>query len=184
MDWLELEDDINIKKLIKTGWIQTQNKSISLHNVLAETLKLSLTPSFEDCKPLIQSLVQEINYESYDINRYNPRFFLHAQAIAQYFSAQQTQQESLASLYHNIALVYYAKGDYPQALAFYQKALEIKEKVLGKEHLSTATTYNNLARVYRAQGDYPQALEGYQKALAILEKVLGKEHPDTATSLQ
>ncbi len=180
LDWLELEDDINIKKLIKTGWIQTQNKSITLHSVLAETLKLRLTPSYEDCQTLIQSLAQEINYDYSDINRYNPRFFLHARAIAQYFSAQQIQQESLASLYHNIASVYDDTGDYSQALAWYEKALEIQEKVLGKEHSSKATTYNNIALVYRAQGDYPQALAFYEKALEIKEKVLGKEHPDTA----
>ena len=182
LDWLELEDDINIKKLIKTGWIQTQKKSITLHSVLAETLKLSLTPSYEDCKTLIESLAQEIRYEPSDINRYNPRFFLHAQAIAQYFSAQQIQQESLAFLYHNLAGIYRAQGDYPQALAGYQKALAIDEKVLGKEHPSTATTYNNIALVYRAQGDYPQALAFYEKDLAISEKVLGKEHPSTATT--
>ena len=182
LDWLELEDDINIKKLIKTGWIQTQNKSITLHSVLAETLKLSLTPSYKDCQTLIQSLAQEIRYESSDINRYNPRFFLHAQAIAQYFSAQQTQQESLASLYHNIAGVYQAQGDYLRALEGYQKALAIVEKVLGKEHPSTATTYNNIARVYDDMGDYPQALAFYEKALEIKEKVLGKELPATATT--
>ena len=72
--------------------------------MLAETLKRIFIPSFEDCQKLIKFLSKEINYGTSDINRYNPRFFLHSQVIAQYFSAQQTQQESVASLYHNIAV--------------------------------------------------------------------------------
>ena len=180
--WLGLENQNAITQLNKSGWIQTQNKSITLHSVLAETLKLSLTPSYEDCQTLIESLAQEINYDYSDINRYNPRFFLHCQAIAQYFSTQHIHEKSLAFLYNNIAGVYQAQGDYPQALAFYQKDLVISEKVLGKEHPNTAATYNNIAGMYYAKGDYPQALAFYQKALAIAEKVLGKEHPSTATT--
>ena len=72
-------------------------------------------------------------------------------------------------------------GDYPKALEYYQKALAIKEKVLGEEHPSTATSYNNIGGVFDSRGDYPKALEYYQKALAIFEKVLGEEHPNTAT---
>ena len=180
--WLGLENQNAIAKLIKTGWIQTQNKSITLHSVLAETLKLSLTPSFEDCKPLIQSLVQEIKYESYDINRYNPRFFLHCQAIAQYFSAQQIQQESLAFLYHNLALMYYAKADYSQAMAFYQKALVIAEKVLGKQHPSTVATYHNIAegvsstrRLFPSHGVAPESLRNQRKGVRERTSLNGDE---------
>ena len=180
IEWLDIESQEPFDQLAKVGWIEIQNKSITLHSVLAETLKLSLTPSYEDCQILIQSLAQEIDFKSFDIDRYNPRFFLHAQAIAQYFLIQQTEQEPIAFLYNNIAGVYIAQGDYPQALTFNEKALAIAEKVLGQEHPYTATTCNNIALVYRAQGDYPQALAFYEKALEIKEKVLGKEHPDTA----
>ena len=72
------------------------------------------------------------------------------------------------------------QGNYEAALEYYGKALEIYEKVLGKEHPDTAMTYNNLANVYDDQGNYEAALEYYGKALEIREKVLGKEHPDTA----
>ena len=89
---------------------------------------------------------------------------------------------SAASTLANIADAYLFIGEYGNALQCAQKALEIREKVLGKEHPDTATIYNNLAFVYRHQGNYAKALEMYQKALAICEKVLGKEHPNTATT--
>jgi len=62
---------------------------------------------------------------------------------------------------------------------WYQKALAIDEKVLGKDHPDTATTYDNTAGVYDDQGDNAKALEWYQKALDIREKKLGPDHPYT-----
>ena len=73
-------------------------------------------------------------------------------------------------------------GDYPKALEFYTKALNIYEKVLGKDHPYTATSYNNIGYVYSDMGDYPKALEFYTKALDIREKALGIGHPDVANS--
>ena len=87
-----------------------------------------------------------------------------------------------ARSYGVAASKYYQGGNYPKALEFYTKALNIKEKVLGKEHPDIATSYYNIGSAYYYMGNYPKALEFYTKALNIREKVLGKEHPNTATS--
>ena len=68
-------------------------------------------------------------------------------------------------------------------MPLYQRALAIKEKVLGPEHTGTATSLNNLAALYDTLGQYDKALPLYQRALAIREKALGPEHNDTASSL-
>ena len=87
---------------------------------------------------------------------------------------------------HNFAALYEKVSNFEKALELYYKALYIREKKLGKEHISTATTYNNIASVYYKQGYYPdypeKALVFYKKALEIREKVLGKEHLETATT--
>ena len=87
-----------------------------------------------------------------------------------------------AKSYDTTAFKCYQGGNYPKALEFYTKALNIYEKVLGKDHPDTASSYNDIGTVYNAIGDYPKALEFRTKALNIREKVLGKDHPDTATS--
>ena len=87
-----------------------------------------------------------------------------------------------ATSYNNIGLVYYAQGNYAQALEFYNKALAIQLKVLGENHAATATSYNNIGLVYAAQGNYAKALEYYEKAQGILRKVYGENHPNTAAS--
>ena len=70
-----------------------------------------------------------------------------------------------------------------QARPLYERALAIREKVLGPEHPDTATSLNNLAFLLQDQGDLAGARPLSERALAIREKVLGPEHPDTATSL-
>jgi tetratricopeptide (TPR) repeat protein len=80
----------------------------------------------------------------------------------------------------NFAALYQAKGDYDHAEPLLKRALEITEKVLGKEHPSTATYLNNLAVFLGgSKGDYDNAEPLHKRALAIREKVLGAEHPDT-----
>ena len=77
----------------------------------------------------------------------------------------------------NIALVYKSQGKYEEAIKYYFRALEIKEKKQGKDHPSTATTLNNIAVVYDSQGKYEEALKLYFRALEIREKKQGKDHP-------
>jgi tetratricopeptide (TPR) repeat protein len=72
---------------------------------------------------------------------------------------------------------------FKEAERLYRRALDIREKTLGKEHPDTITTLDNLARVLDDKGDYEEAEKLYRRALEIFEKTLGKEHPNTATTL-
>ena len=72
-------------------------------------------------------------------------------------------------------------GQHAEAEPLYQRALEIREKVLDAEHPDIATNLNNLALLLRDMGRYAEAEPLYQRALEIREKVLDAEHPNTAT---
>jgi tetratricopeptide (TPR) repeat protein len=76
-----------------------------------------------------------------------------------------------------------ALGHSYEAELLLQRALTIREKVLGPEHPDVALSLNNLATLYHSQGQYSQAEPLYQRALAIWEKALGPDHPDVALSL-
>jgi Tfp pilus assembly protein PilF len=89
----------------------------------------------------------------------------------------------LQRLYIRIVAVYRQKFLQYTGEAYCQRALAIREKVLGPEHPDVAQSFNNLAALYHAQGRYAEAEPYCQRALAIREKVLGPEHPDVATSL-
>ena len=73
--------------------------------------------------------------------------------------------------------------EYPKkAILIFQQSLEIREKVLGKEHPDTAASYNAIGVSLSYLGRHEEALEYYEKSIGIRKKVLGKEHPDTAES--
>src|SRR6266508_925566 len=72
-------------------------------------------------------------------------------------------------------------GKYDEALSLVERALEIRERLLGTEHRDVAAGIDSLAGVYSDRGEYVKAEPLYLRALAIREKALGLDHPDTAT---
>jgi Tfp pilus assembly protein PilF len=75
------------------------------------------------------------------------------------------------------------RAQFAEARPYYERALAIREQVLGLQHPGTANSLNNLGYLLRAQGDLAGAKSYYERALAIREQVLGLQHPDTARSL-
>ncbi|KAK5268335.1 hypothetical protein LTR40_014288, partial [Exophiala xenobiotica] len=65
----------------------------------------------------------------------------------------------------------------------YWETLQLREKILGKDHPDTLISMNNLARLLESQGKYNTAEPLYRETLQLREKVLGKEHPQTLTSM-
>jgi len=70
---------------------------------------------------------------------------------------------------------------YDEALRYFNKALTIREQVLGPEHPDVATSLNNTALDYLER--YGEALDVLHRALAIEEKIFGPESPKLATTL-
>ncbi|MGD0044020.1 MAG: tetratricopeptide repeat protein, partial [Isosphaeraceae bacterium] len=71
---------------------------------------------------------------------------------------------------------------YAQAQPLFEKALEIRRRLLTDDHPDTANTYNNLAYNLNAQGKYALAQPLFEKALEVRRRLLTDDHPLTATS--
>ena len=70
--------------------------------------------------------------------------------------------------------------DYEGALGYYQQALRVKEKVLGKTHPGTLMTIMNMAVTYGdGLGDRVKEEEMHRQALDGYKRSLGKEHEHT-----
>jgi tetratricopeptide (TPR) repeat protein len=76
-----------------------------------------------------------------------------------------------------------ALATYAEAQLLSERALAIREKLLGPDHPDTALSLNNLGVLLQVQGDFPGARRCYESALAIHEKALGPDHPETANNL-
>ena len=72
---------------------------------------------------------------------------------------------------------------YAEAEPLLLRALEARERVLGKEHPDTLTSVNNLAELRRDQGRYAEAETLFKRFLEAADRVFGPEHPLTFTVL-
>jgi tetratricopeptide (TPR) repeat protein len=72
-------------------------------------------------------------------------------------------------------------GNYPKALSYYEKALEIQKQSLPPNHPDLAMSYNNVGNVYLNMDDYPKALSSYKIPLEIQKQSLPPNHPNLQT---
>jgi tetratricopeptide (TPR) repeat protein len=88
-----------------------------------------------------------------------------------------------AELLDRAAGYFHGRAAYSEGRSLFERALAIREKVLGPEHPDTAGSLNNLAALLKDQGDLAAARPLPERALAIWEKLLGPEHSHTARGL-
>jgi tetratricopeptide (TPR) repeat protein len=75
------------------------------------------------------------------------------------------------------------RARYAEALPLYQRALSIREQVLGPDHPDVAFPLYGLARVYLLLERYEAALPVFERALSLDEQALGPDHPSVAFDL-
>ncbi|WP_413166242.1 tetratricopeptide repeat protein [Capilliphycus salinus ALCB114379] len=96
---------------------------------------------------------------------------------------QQSDELEEAKQLHQQVIQLYEQGKYNEAIPLAERVLEIRETILGENHLDVASSMAWLAFLYSSQGRYSEAEPLYKQALEMLQKLLGTEHPHVATSL-
>src|SRR6185295_2128189 len=64
-----------------------------------------------------------------------------------------------------------------------ERALAIRERALGADHVDIATSLSNLATARAAAGDLTGARPLLERGLSIWERTLGEDHLDVASGL-
>jgi tetratricopeptide (TPR) repeat protein len=88
-----------------------------------------------------------------------------------------------AYLHNYLGQMWFTFGKMGEALDHYQRALALREKVLGPDHMVVAQSLNGLSVVYSQRGELASARAHLTRALAIIEKTFGSQHPNVAVSL-
>jgi tetratricopeptide (TPR) repeat protein len=71
----------------------------------------------------------------------------------------------------------------PEAREIAERAIAIKEKLLGPDHPGVAASLNHLGNVLIAREEYAGAKAAFERSLAVREKALGPNDPAVATTL-
>jgi TonB family protein len=83
----------------------------------------------------------------------------------------------------NVVSLYNAK-QYDEAIPIAKRVVEIRERILGNDNVSTASAYINLAELYLAKQNYSAAEVAYEHVLGIYEKVFGVDKPENAAIIE
>ena len=75
------------------------------------------------------------------------------------------------------------EGKYSEAIDIHERQLDIRRRLLGRNHTEVADTLIWLSEGYRWQGDLSAAESLYREALAARREQLGDEHPDVAVAV-
>jgi tetratricopeptide (TPR) repeat protein len=162
-----------------------QAKLLNLHRLVQVVLKESLDAQTQ--QQWAERAVRAVNAAFPEVEFANwarcelclPQALVCAQLIEQYH----VSFPEAAHLLHCAGHYLRDRGQYTQAEPLLQRALSMREQVLGPEHPEVADALDDLQYLHVLQGKFQQAEPLMQRALSIREQVLGPEHIQTATAL-
>ncbi len=93
------------------------------------------------------------------------------------------RQEYLATNLTNLGNLLSEQENYTEAEQLLHEALEIRQRILGREHPRTAVTLNNLAQMLRRSGSAESAEPLLRESIEIRKITLGDDHPSVAIGI-
>jgi tetratricopeptide (TPR) repeat protein len=124
------------------------------------------------------------DYANPDVWPVYARLLPHALAVSEHAEALAVEPEATAWLLNEAGQYLGQRADHQQARGLLERAVAIREAILGVDHPATATSLHNLADVLYAQGNLDGARTLHERALAIHEASLGPDDRVTAHSLR
>ncbi|MBT8274198.1 MAG: tetratricopeptide repeat protein, partial [Bacteroidia bacterium] len=97
--------------------------------------------------------------------------FYYAQ-LAYDFAEVRGLKAYMASALNTQGVSFYVKGDYSNALNYYQRSIALSEQI--PDHIRIGRSLTNIGLVYTFQGDNLRALDYYQRSLKIHEELSDK----------
>jgi tetratricopeptide (TPR) repeat protein len=159
-----------------------ETETLTIHRLVQAVLRDTLSKEeqnawAERAVKILEKALPENSFASWSqCEQYLP----HAQECTQLIKADSIEQ---ARVLHWTGAYLFDRQRAREAKPYVQKALQIREQLLGTEHLETAKSLESVALWWQWQEHYAEAEPLFQRALAIKEEQLGDDHLDTATSL-
>ncbi|CAG8196671.1 unnamed protein product, partial [Penicillium olsonii] len=186
-DGLQFEDAVAPLISYSLIRVELETGSFDMHRLVQLSVRtwlaihLELAQWQEKSRAIMAEMFPYGEYESWNECQ---RLLPHAKEVMRSISdGHEEDRLHMATISINCGWYLLLRGTYEEAEKMHRRALEAREKVLGREHPSTLTSVNNLGSVLDGQGKYEEAEAMHRRALEGYEEVLGHEHPDTLTSV-
>ncbi len=183
----QMKLDLAIGELLKYSLVHRNpdTKTLTIHRLVQAVLRDEMNEKMqrqwaERAVRAVNRVFPEVGYETWPRCK---RYISHAQVCALLIDQWGLEFPEAARLLNEAGWYLKERGQYTEAEPFSQRALAIRERILGPEHNVVANSRANLGLLYVTQGKYAEAEPLLQRALEIDEQVLGREHSDVATDL-
>lgn len=87
---------------------------------------------------------------------------------------------ALALTYNGLGTISFFRSDFPAALKYYNKAVELSKNKVHPDDADMSRFLQNIGIIYAQQGDYDRAEEAFGESMQILENISQPDDPDLA----
>jgi tetratricopeptide (TPR) repeat protein len=108
--------------------------------------------------------------------------FNKAEQIYKLMLDKTSNDEEKSMIYHMYGIIKNGEGEYKEAITFYEKSIEILEKIALLNNPYIAVSCSKIGSTYDTMGEYSTALSFHEKSLKILQQTLPSNHPYLAIS--
>lgn len=95
---------------------------------------------------------------------------------------QSSNERDISNYYHHLGVMKDRRGEYTEAIQFYEKSIAIQERATDPNHKRLETTYHNMGLAYSNMGEYSKALLFYEKTLDIKKQTFPPNDSTVAIS--
>jgi tetratricopeptide (TPR) repeat protein len=161
------------------------SRIFSVHRLVQEVARASLAEP--DRKTYIERAGSALDAAFPSVQYANwtqcERLVPHVASLAAWFDSSVGRPETSARVMNGSGEYLYFRGRYAEARLLCERALAIREEVLGPHNLDVAESLNNLAALDVVTDRLAQARPLLERALAIWERTLGTKDPGFAVIL-
>jgi tetratricopeptide (TPR) repeat protein len=172
-----------IDQLLELGLLRAEaNHTLWLHRLVAAFTRERLGEKLAKTQALVE---RALCAEAERLNARRELAPLRALQVHLRFVADAAQRRGdaeAADACHAFAEHLYQSGDYRGAAAYHERALRIRQALLGDGHPCAARSLAQLGKALFSCNDAARARDCFERALAIQRAALG-DHADTATTL-
>ncbi|KAI0191514.1 hypothetical protein EV127DRAFT_428547 [Xylaria flabelliformis] len=166
---------------------EENNESLTLHRLIHLVTQKWLATK-ETMRQFAEKAIVTVSrcypYGEYENREKCAAYLPHVQAVLK-LNGVESRDENIAraTILHHAASFFYLQGQWNLAETFQTQARDIREKILGPNHLDTLDSINNLALIYQSQGRWREAEILRVQVMETSKATLGPDHPDTLISM-